>query len=107
MSDWQKAGAHVAGYAVLAVAACALAARHSWPAVAALAVGVTLVLGVLALETWAGMRQAVQDAARLEALEAKVAVHAATLEKAGKDAQAALDAALRLTNGRTRGEPEY
>ena len=114
MTDWQKAGTHVAGYAVLAVGACALAARHGWPAVAALAVGVVLVLGALALETWAGMRQADKDVTRLEGLETKTAALATALhkatkdaEKAAKDADAALAAALRLTNGRTRGEPEY
>ena len=106
MTDWTKTGAHVAGYAVLAVGTCALAAQHGWPAVAALAVGVVLLLGTLALETLATLRQHVQDGARLAALEKQTAANAAALDKATKDAEAALAASVRLTHGRKQG-PEY
>lgn len=97
----------MASFFLAAIGAIGLACGPAWPSVVVVGLAVVLALGLVALEAIAAVRVAGDVAARFAALEARFAATATALDKADKNAQAALDAAVRFTNGRKKAEPEF
>lgn len=82
MKHWTQEGSYVAGLALLVAGIIGGAAGYGWPAVAALALAVALLVALRALESRAEIKAALGVADDVKALAAKVADYTTVKETA-------------------------